>query len=373
MKYFGRIPRFLTAATLFFSLSFNLSAQAGGGSAGKDPAAEALGWMVEETGALLVKELGREDEVVLELGEILYDGGPVLLGEYLAASLPIRLAARSGHDIRIADRPGATGYRLSGRLFSVAADLQLFLSLTDNGGTVVGGKELRLPGSEGMRAMLEPAVSAVHGGDRYEPDAQERPVDVVPGEELSGRSINPAGDIDWYRFTNEGDEAAVLTVGTAGGLDTYIEVYRESDPFSPIAENDDAVDQNARLSLGIEPGESLIAAVRGYESGERGEYLLTSRLELMPDDPSEPDNRLEEAGELRPGMARSYAGSFLRGMSTGIAFASPHRHPPKASTWIYSPPVSSIPIWSSSTRRASIWLRMTTAAAIATLESITAR
>ena len=262
---------------------------------------DALGWMVDQATEMVVRTLSGEGDAVLEIGRIVQDGRPLQLGDYLAASLPIRLAARPGHRITVYDDREEGDYLLSGRVFKIGDALQLFLSLTDGEGRVIGGRELRLPATAEVAAMLEPSAGSA-GGDRYEPDSISSPQAVEAGTAVEDRTLDPGGDTDWFRFElPQGDDQSILTVLTAGSLDTYIEVYDESDPYTPLAENDDAEDSNARVSVSIEPGRSLLVAVRGYDSSETGAYQLISRLENLPDDPSEPDNSREQAGELSVG------------------------------------------------------------------------
>ena len=278
--------------TLGFLLPVLLSAEATG---------DALKSMVAETAEMLVRELSREGEADVEIGEIEYEGRPVVLGEYLEASLPIRLSQRPGHRLRVFSRTERSEYLLKGKLFLIGERYELYLSLSDTEGRILAGREFEFSADAAMDEMVAPSRSALAGGDRYEPDSEASPLDVEPGELVSGRTLNPGGDVDWYRFGNSGAENAVLTVFTTGSLDTYIEVYRADDLYMPLAENDDAMDSNARVSVAIEPGEVLLAAVRGYDGSETGEYQLGSRLEALPDEDSEPDNSMMSAGEISVG------------------------------------------------------------------------
>jgi hypothetical protein len=264
-------------------------------------AGDALKSMVTETAEMLVRELGREGEAAVEIGLIRHEGRPVVLGEYLEASLPVRLSQRPGHRLTVFSRPESGDYLLQGKLFLIGQRYELYLSLSDAEGRILAGREFEFPADAEMEKMAAPVLSGIAGGDRYEPDSEASALDVNPGETVSGRTLNPGGDVDWYRFENPGEETAVLTVFTAGDLDTYIEVYDEIDLFTPLAENDDGQDSNARISVAIEPGRVLLAAVRGYDSSETGEYQLASRMETLPDEPSEPDNSMQNAGELSVG------------------------------------------------------------------------
>ena len=272
--------------------ALQLPAQSSGN--GSDPAGDALSWMVGEVATMLIGELGGDrGAVALKIGPITYDGRPAVLGDYVAASLPIRLSTRKGHLITVAPR-GGWDVVLSGQIFPVGSSLQVFFSLTDAAGNIITGKELRIPVSDSIKDMLNPSRTATAAGDYYEPDSFASPIAVQPGETVEDRTLSPEGDRDWFSFTlPENAEPAVLTVATESSMDTYIEVYSPDDPNYAIIENDDADDEDARIFADIQPGETLIVLVRGYGDDVSGEYRLVSNIEEFEQDNMEPNNRME--------------------------------------------------------------------------------
>ncbi len=295
MKY---LTNFIVVLLLFSAL-FQVSAQSAGAS-GTDKTGEALTWMVDELAGLIVKELGGDSPAAdLRIGDITYNGSSVVLGEYIAAALPIRLASKRGHSISIATR-GPGDYLLSGQIFPIGDNLQLFFSIHNAAGELAGGKELRIPNSPSMADLLAVSRMSDSDGDYYEPDSFTAPQVVQPGSSVSDRTISGDNDTDWFSFTLASDaRAGVLSVGTESSLDTYIEVYHADEPDYAYMENDDDVGENARVFLDIQPGQTLIVAVRGYDSDVSGPYTLVSTLEEFEDDGMEPNNRKEDATVLQ--------------------------------------------------------------------------
>ncbi|WP_143305714.1 pre-peptidase C-terminal domain-containing protein [Marispirochaeta aestuarii] len=286
---------------VFFSGTV-LVGQTGPSDTGSDPSHQALSWMVDEVAGMLVRELGGDGPAAdIHVRGITMQDTPVLLGDYLAASLPVRMSRRSGHSISVYSRPGAGFYSISGKVFRIGDALDLFITLHDQDGRVVTGKELRLPLSPGLEELLVPANYG-GGGDLYEPDSGSSPLVLSPGDVLDDRTLDPEGDRDWFAFTlPENAEPSILTVQSTGDLDTYIEVYRNGDLTDPVLENDDSDDQNARVSVDIAPGETIVIALRGYDDSETGSYKLISRFEEFGPDASEPNNRMEDALSLEIG------------------------------------------------------------------------
>ncbi len=294
--------RFFPVFLLFVFVSgFGLFAQVSPSSGDSDETShKALSWMVDEVSEMLVRELGGDRPPAdVRVGAVVMNGEAVLLGEYLAASLPIRMSRRSGHRISVWSRPGEGFLILNGTVFRIGDSLNLFISLTDESAKVITGKELRLPMTPAIFELLAPAQYGASAADLYEPDSQLSPLAVMPGSELNGRTLYPEGDTDWFSFTlSEEENPSILTVMTAGDLDTYIEVYGNGNFSEPLAENDDSDDQNARVSIDIAPGDTVIVAVRGYDSSETGAYRLISRYEEFEAEASEPNNRMVDANPL---------------------------------------------------------------------------
>ena len=160
---------------VFFSGTV-LVGQTGPSDTGSDPSHQALSWMVDEVAGMLVRELGGDGPAAdIHVRGITMQDTPVLLGDYLAASLPVRMSRRSGHSISVYSRPGAGFYSISGKVFRIGDALDLFITLHDQDGRVVTGKELRLPLSPGLEELLVPANYG-GGGDLYEPDSGSSPL-----------------------------------------------------------------------------------------------------------------------------------------------------------------------------------------------------
>jgi hypothetical protein len=117
---------------------------------------------------------------------------------------------------------------------------------------------------------------------------------------LDDLSLSPPGDRDWFAI--QLDEIAanetVLTATTVGGLDTYMNLYGPDDPDNFIAENDDSVDSNASITHVVsDPGMYWIE-VHGYSDSDTGPYSLVTEVSLAQTDEFEPDNMMDDAGEL---------------------------------------------------------------------------
>jgi len=95
----------------------------------------------------------------------------------------------------------------------------------------------------------------------------------VPGHLYTGQeywfSVRPAG-------------TGFLTVETTGCIDTYLEAYDASRNL--IDENDDGGDSNARLDLYVEPGETYLFKLRGYDEDVTGPYSIRALFEAAPAD-----------------------------------------------------------------------------------------
>jgi hypothetical protein len=175
---------------------------------------------------------------------------------------------------------------------------------------VAGGFELSFPATAAIRELLSPGGAAgVEGVDFYEPDSREQARELSPGEELTGHTVMPQGDEDWFRIgLGELESMGMLSIYTRGATDTYIEVYGPDDQYALIAENDDSDDQNARVSISVETDQTFWVKVRGYDVSTTGAYVITAVMETYGEDISEPNNRMEEAtplepdGEFHPGL-----------------------------------------------------------------------
>ena len=200
-------------------------------------------------------------------------------------------------------------YVVIGESFEAEGQLHLLFQLIEiDGETIITGLEDTLALDPWLLDLLRISGNVDGGGltaaDRFEPDSVDDPLFVSPNETVGERTIGPAGDSDWYLVSAEGVEGrSLLTLFTSGDTDTYIEAYGPDDPEVYIAENDDGEDANASLSVLIEGGQKVWVLVRGYDESVEGSYSFHSELEPFEDDPSEPDNTLEDANQLMVGYS----------------------------------------------------------------------
>jgi hypothetical protein len=198
-------------------------------------------------------------------------------------------------------------YVVIGESFEAEGQLHLLFQLIEVGSeTILTGLEDTLALDPWLLDLLRVSGYSEGGGftesDRFEPDSVDDPLYVIPDETVGERTIGPAGDTDWFVVSAEDIEGrSILTVFTSGETDTYIEAYGPDDPDIYIAENDDGENANASLSVLIEGGQRIWVLVRGYDETVEGTYSFHSELAAFEDDPSEPDNSLEEANQLMVG------------------------------------------------------------------------
>jgi len=95
----------------------------------------------------------------------------------------------------------------------------------------------------------------------------------VPGHLYAGQEY-------WFSFRPTG--TGFLTVETTGSVDTYLEAYDAS--LKLIDENDDGDDHNARLNFFVEPGETYLFKLRGYDENVTGPYSIRALFEAASAD-----------------------------------------------------------------------------------------
>ena len=135
------------------------------------------------------------------------------------------------------------------------------------------------------------------GEDQYEPDNSMEQAKEIRSGENQRRSIFPAGDVDWAKFTlTERSEVVIETSGPSG--DTVIYLY-DSDG-NLIAEDDDSGDAYwSRIEETLDPGTYYIKVVEYGENDEIPEYHL--KLSVTP----------KPAGAiLQIGIRHSYIGDL---------------------------------------------------------------
>jgi len=142
------------------------------------------------------------------------------------------------------------------------------------------------------RFCYQPAL-----GDQYEPDNSMMQAKEIRSGESQRRSISPAGDVDWVKFTlTERSEVVIETSGPSG--DTVIYLYDSNGNL--IAEDDDSGDACwSRIKKTLDPGTYYIRVVEYGENDEIPEYHL--KLSVTP----------KPAGAiLKIGIRHSYIGDL---------------------------------------------------------------
>jgi hypothetical protein len=100
-----------------------------------------------------------------------------------------------------------------------------------------------------------------------------------------------------------------LVMETTGNVDTYMEFYN-AETREKLAENDDGGSNgNARIRYNVQAGKRYIAKVRGYGSGDTGDYgfraYIQVQVRLAPDE-YEPDNDPASAKQIEIGKPQRH-------------------------------------------------------------------
>ncbi len=276
--------------------------------------------LVNESLALVLNTLPRRvDEPLRVAVEGLQTGDrETRLGELFAMALTTRLVQREDdryevvalqhyESMMMADLPAGViragiehiDLVVNGKLYLTEEALTAVIQIVRlSNMTVVDGFERTLPASPRTRELIGSAGGVATGGDGYEPDSPDGARTLVPGQVLSGHSLMPEGDEDWFYFEN--DDTGMVTVHTLGQIDTYLEVYDAGDLYTILTENDDYEDGNARVVFYSSPGRRFIVKARGFSPSSTGEYGIGCAFEPVGEDSGEPDNLLEQAGDLSP-------------------------------------------------------------------------
>jgi len=221
----------------------------------------------------------------------------VLAGQHLEVIRRSSLLPMGYPDIETGLPPD---YVVNGKAYLAAGTLYIAVQIIHLPEAIVaGGIELAFPASDAMRDLLRSSVAQDEGWDPYEPDSQDQPGRLYPGEPVSGHTIMPEGDEDWFLVEVEGLEGGgFMSIYTRGTTDTYMEVYGPDDPYVLLVENDDSEDNNPRVGFSVATGQKYWVKVRGYDESTTGSYLIVAEIEMYGEDPAEPNNRMEEASPL---------------------------------------------------------------------------
>jgi len=219
-------------------------------------------------------------------------------------------------DVNVLDQ--AEDARFLARIRSSAGTERVLFSLqiVDRSGRVRAASRVTVPAAPALLDALGPVPAA--GGTIPGDDGSDLPdgaTEIIPGQTITGRSLDRAGDVDWYRFIVPddlpagGDALSGVRIYTTGTTDTYLEVYGPDSATTLISENDDSIDSNAAVSIPVEPGAQYWARLRGFADSSTGAYDIHLEMTELVLDDAEPNNDRSAATPLAPGDI-PFAGSI---------------------------------------------------------------
>ncbi len=203
-----------------------------------------------------------------------------------------------------AEEPINISYKVFGNIFRVGDKIYLGIQLfKESNNTVLAASEKVLPLYPEILSLLSISndIATGSGGDMYEPNDDPSFASVlIPGETISGLTISPEEDYDWFQMDLSGvlmdDNFNSVVVETQSTMDTYIEVYGPNDPYYYITDNDDSgMDSNARVTVLIDQPGIYYFKVKAYYSDTTGNYSLVSSFQQIVVDEGEPNNYQAEA------------------------------------------------------------------------------
>jgi len=109
---------------------------------------------------------------------------------------------------------------------------------------------------------------------RPERSTQENPITYGIGAggdaSIFNSTLEESGDQDFFLLVP--DKNGQLTMETVGNIDTFMELY-DLETGERLADDDDSGENyNARIRHTVQAGKRYIVKVRGFESGDNGEY-----------------------------------------------------------------------------------------------------
>jgi hypothetical protein len=241
----------------------------------------------------------------ISCGEFYFEEGYTSLGAYLSNQLAAVLANRSNSGYTIVVGPAATvagenSYVLGGEILYFGSALRVYIRLIRSGDSSLAAVwNADFAASTFMEDLMALASSSVRPvrRDSYEPDSLDAPVPAAPGA-LIDRTIH-RGDDDWFLLTVETAGLLVLET-TESSFDPVMELYDESGRNKLYNDDDGGDGNNPRIEVEAEAGQVFVVKVRGYDSGEAGNYCFQASLEPLTADAAEPNNSIEQATPLAP-------------------------------------------------------------------------
>lgn len=250
----------------------------------------------------LPRQTGDPPSVVVQ--EFWFDGRVTPLGTLFIETISNQLVEQGGRRISVlageyaSDAP--PDYRLRGTIYEAGSDIYVTVQLIRAGdASIMGGFERSFPMSAPLRSLLWSPGGPAAGSDHFEPDSIDNPSTLPIDIPVTGRTITPEGDEDWFLLDYELIEGmALVEIHTTGPTDTWLTVFGPDDPYRQVTENDDYEDHNARVSFSVGPGESFWVRVTGFDDTVTGPYGIEAGMAMYGEDPNEPDNVMEDANRL---------------------------------------------------------------------------
>ena len=236
---------------------------------------------IRELAGNLNKRLVDEKATTISLGQFLYMGNMAPLSVYWANQLSQELT-------NIPQKPytvllsGATGSDITilGEIIDVSSTVRVYTRLVHSSTrAIVASFYSDLARNEHTTAMLysadnRGAASASAPRDVWEPDSFDNPATYEIGYDdntpVMNRTFHNSDDEDFFILIPGRNGRLVLE--TTGSLDTLIYLY-DANTTELLTEDDDSGSgYNARIRHNVQEGRRYIAMVKGYGSGNAGQY-----------------------------------------------------------------------------------------------------
>lgn len=241
----------------------------------------------------------------VRFGEFSFEGTGTSLGTYFSNQLAAALVnSGGGYTVitgPVAGSAGENGYTLSGEILRMGDAIRVYVRLIrsqDVSLSAVWNTDFVLTSFLEDLTEISSSSGSMVRRDSYETDSRDAPVPAVIGTWIS-RTIHE-GDEDWFQITVEHAGLLILETGSSS-FDPVMALYDESG-YDQLDEDDDGGgDSNPRIEVEAEAGQVFLARIRGYDSGQIGEFRFRAGFEAAVEDTTEPNDSIEQAAPLTLG------------------------------------------------------------------------
>jgi len=223
----------------------------------------------------LNRRLIDEKARTIELGQFVYMDSLPPLSTYWTNQLNEELTNTQGKSYSILS--GGAELLISGEIIEISNIVRIYtrlIRLSDS--SITASFHSDIERNEHIIGMLYSEDNSRRGSvlprDAWESDSFENPVsyEISSNERVMNRNIHNGSDEDFFLLTPF--HAGSLVAETTGNVDTYIEFY-DADTMEMLSEDDDGGSgYNAQMRYNVEAGKRYIVKVRGYSSGDTGNY-----------------------------------------------------------------------------------------------------